>query len=208
MRQTELLQLLIDLLIGRSVKFGDFTLASGRKSKWYVDVRLTSMSAFGQRYIGQLGCMALTDAKWAPDFVGGLTLGADPVAYAIAHGSILEGSPIDAFTVRKERKDHGAGKQIEGVESVRGRKVVIIEDVVTTGGSALKAAEAVKAEGGDILGVLAVLDREEGGREAIERAGYHLRSLVTGAQLLARAKEKGLDSPNDDARQHVAQQLS
>src|SRR5690606_555698 len=110
---------------------------------------------------------AIGEAGWKPDSVGGLTLGADPVSYAVAYASQLAGMPIRAFTVRKEAKSHGTGKVIEGAfES--GDRVVVVEDVITTGGSALRAVESVRAAGGVVLGVLAVVDRGEGGREAIE----------------------------------------
>jgi orotate phosphoribosyltransferase len=123
------------------------------------------------------------------DAVGGLTLGADPISYAIAHTSALaaergEGELVRAFTVRKEPKQHGTGKLIEG-PFVRGDRVVVVEDVITTGGSALRAVEAVKAAGGHVVGVLALVDREEGGREAIEAAGLAVISLVPASALLA-----------------------
>ena len=118
-----------------------------------------------------------------PDSVGGLTLGADPISYAIAHASALAGSPVRAFTVRKEAKTHGTGKLIEGPFQA-GDRVVVIEDVITTGGSALKAIEAIAAAGGVVVGVLAVVDREEGGREAIEAAGHAVESLVGAREIV------------------------
>jgi orotate phosphoribosyltransferase len=179
---------LIALLADRSAKRGDFVLASGRRSSLYVDCRLTSMSPEGQLLIGRAGLAMLRDSGWPVDSVGGLTLGADPIAYAIAHASALEaeagvGGMIRAFTVRKEAKQHGTGKLIEGPFAA-GDKVVVVEDVITTGGSALKAVEAVRAAGGDVLGVLALVDREEGGREALEGAGLKVLRLVTASDLL------------------------
>jgi orotate phosphoribosyltransferase len=189
---------LTQLLAARSAKRGDFVLASGRRSSLYVDCRLTTMSPEGQRLIGRVGLDALRATGWTVDAVGGLTLGADPIAYAIAHASALAAesgtdpmgsSPegraplIRAFTVRKEAKQHGTGKLIEG-PFVAGDRVVIVEDVITTGGSALKAVDAVRAAGGEILGVLALVDREEGGREALEAAGLSVISLVTATQLV------------------------
>jgi orotate phosphoribosyltransferase len=194
---------LTHLLAARSAKRGDFVLASGRRSSLYVDCRLTTMSPEGQRLIGRVGLDALRATGWTVDAVGGLTLGADPIAYAIAHASALaaesgagpvgrapEGSApkggaplIRAFTVRKEAKQHGTGKLIEG-PFVAGDRVVIVEDVITTGGSALKAVDAVRAAGGEILGVLALVDREEGGREALEAAGLSVIALVTATQLV------------------------
>ena len=169
---------LAQLLREKSVELGSFTLASGRQSSYYVDARRTTMSARGLELIGELGAGVIRDAGWDVGLVGGLTLGADPVAYAIAVAS-RRGSPqLDAFTVRKEAKGHGARRQIEGCFQ-EGAKVVVVEDVITTGQSALRAIEAVTAAGGVVVGVLAVVDREEGGREAIERLGIPLRVLVS-----------------------------
>jgi orotate phosphoribosyltransferase len=111
-------------------------------------------------------------------------LGADPVAYAIARASVDAPPAMDAFTVRKQAKTHGTGRRIEGV-FVPGARTVVVEDVITTGGSALEAVAAVRAEGGKVVGVLAVVDREEGGRAAIEAAGLPVRALVTLTQLNA-----------------------
>lgn len=177
------------LLASRSAKRGDFVLASGRRSSLYVDCRLTTMSPEGQLLIGRAGLSALRASSWAFDSVGGLTLGADPISYAIAHASALahergEGVMVRAFTVRKEAKQHGTGKLIEG-PYVPGDRVVVVEDVITTGGSALKAVDAVRAAGGTVVGVLALVDREEGGREAIEAAGLTVLSLVSASSLLA-----------------------
>ena len=163
-------------------------LASGRRSSLYIDCRLTTMSPEGQLLIGRAALAALRDTGWPVDSVGGLTLGADPISYAIAHASALEdeagrGGMVRSFTVRKEAKQHGTGQRIEGPFR-SGDKVVVVEDVITTGGSALKAVEAIRAAGGEILGVLALVDREEGGREAIEAAGLTVISLVTATDLL------------------------
>lgn len=172
------------LLIERSIRRGDFVLASGARSSYYIDARLTTMSGAGQLLIGQLGLAALDEAGWHPAAVGGLTLGADPVSYAIAHAAALAGRTLDAFTVRKEAKAHGTGRRIEG-GFASGMSVVVIEDVVTSGESALRAIQEVEKEGGQVLGVLTVVDRQEGGRERIEDAGYSLVSLFTAEELLA-----------------------
>lgn len=174
---------LIALLKTRSVLHGDFLLASGRRSPHYVDCRRTTMHADGLALIGELGLAALRDAGWEAEAVGGLTLGADPVAYAIARASAGAPRPVNAFTVRKAAKTHGAGRRIEGCFEA-GMRVVIVEDVVTTGASALEAAGAVREAGGTVCGVLAVVDRGEGGREAIERGGYAVRALVALGELL------------------------
>jgi orotate phosphoribosyltransferase len=142
------------------------------------------MSPDGLALIGPLGLSALGEAGWFVEAVGGLTLGADPIAYAISYASAHTASPIRAFTVRKETKEHGTGKLIEGPYR-EGDRVAIVEDVITTGASALRAAEAVRAAGGSILGVLALVDREEGGREAIEEHGLSVVSLVTASAIVA-----------------------
>lgn len=176
---------LLDLLAQRSARRGTFTLASGKQSELYIDCRLTTMHPEGLTLIGALGLGAIVERGWTPDSVGGLTLGADPVSYAIAYASQLAGTPIRSFTVRKEAKTHGTGKLIEGPYTA-GDRVVVIEDVITTGGSALKAVDAIRAAGGTILGVLAVVDREEGGREAIEKAGLAVASLARASEIVAR----------------------
>lgn len=174
------------LLLERSVKRGSFTLASGQTSTYYIDCRLTTMSAEGQVLIGKLALAAIRGQGWAPDAVGGLTMGADPVAYAIAAASF--GSPpiIDAFSVRKNPKEHGTGRLIEG-NFVPGAKVVVVEDVITSGGSALRAIDAVRDQGGEVLGLLAVVDREGEavgeGRARIERAGVKVLALETASGL-------------------------
>lgn len=176
---------LLSLLAERSARRGQFTLASGRQSTLYVDARLTTMSPDGLALIGPLALAALRDAGWGVAAVGGLTLGADPVSYAIAYASALAGTPIRAFTVRKEAKAHGTGRLIEGPFQP-GDRVAVIEDVITTGGSALRAVEAIRAAGGEVAGVLALVDREEGGREALEAAGLAVISLARAADIVAR----------------------
>src|SRR6266566_6117779 len=138
-------QRLRDLLLARSVSRGDFTLASGRRSSFYIDARRTTMSGEGFALIGALGLDRLAARGWAPQAVGGLTLGADPVAYALAAAARSRGLPLDAFTVRKQAKTHGTGKRIEGCFTA-GTTVVIVEDVITTGGSAQEAIAAVESE--------------------------------------------------------------
>ena len=178
-------QNLKDLLMARSVQHGDFVLASGKRSPFYIDARLTTMSGEGLALIGALGLDRLAARGWAPRSVGGLTLGADPVAYALAAAARSRGLPLDAFTVRKQAKTHGTGKRIEGCFAA-GTPVVVVEDVITTGGSAHEAIVAVESEGGQVLGVLAVVDREEGGRAVLEQAGYAVEALVTASELLGK----------------------
>lgn len=175
----------MQLLATRSARLGEFTLASGARSNLYIDARMTAMSPEGLVLIGLLGIAEFAEAGWSPDSVGGLTLGADPVSYAIAYASALAGAPIRAFTVRKEAKAHGTGKLIEG-PFIPSDRVVIIEDVITSGGSALKAIGTVKSAGATIIGVLSLVDRNEGGRERIEAEGYTVRSLVHAGEITAR----------------------
>ena len=142
------------------------------------------MSPDGLALIGPLALAEIRRAGWPVDSVGGLTLGADPISYAIAYASAGDPPLIRAFTVRKEAKTHGTGRLIEGPYR-EGDRVVVIEDVITTGGSALRAAEAIRNSGGDIAGVLALVDREEGGRETLERAGLAVRSLALASEIVA-----------------------
>lgn len=174
---------LIRLLAERSVKRGQFTLASGKQSAYYIDARLTTMSPKGLSIIGPLALSTLRQSGWEIDAVGGLTLGADPISYAISYASADSVHPLRAFTVRKEAKSHGTGKTIEGPFK-EGDRVAVIEDVITTGGSALRAIEAVRGAKGTVAGVLALVDREEGGRQAIEAAGIPVISLVVVSQII------------------------
>ena len=177
-------QRLIALLAERSARRGQFTLASGRVSTLYIDARMTTMSPDGLALIGQLGLAEIAAAGWTPDAVGGLTLGADPISYAISYASSGTSAPVRSFTVRKATKSHGTGKLIEGPFNSSDR-VVVTEDVITTGSSALKAVEALKDAGARILGVLALVDREEGGREAIEREGLSVRVLASARAIVS-----------------------
>lgn len=176
---------LVTLLAERSARRGNFTLASGRQSTLYIDARLTTMSPDGLALIGPLGLSALRASGWSVTAVGGLTLGADPVSYAIAYASALAHQPLRAFTVRKEPKAHGTGRLVEGPFQA-GDRVALIEDVITTGGSALRAADAVRAAGGIVAGVLALVDREEGGREALLDAGLTVLALTRASEIVAR----------------------
>jgi orotate phosphoribosyltransferase len=175
---------LLSILAERSARRGQFTLASGRQSTLYIDARLTTMSPDGLTLIGPLALAALRDVDWRVQAVGGLTLGADPISYAIAYASAETASPLRAFTVRKEAKAHGTGRLIEGPFHA-GDRVAVIEDVITTGGSALRAVEAVRAAGGSVAGVLALVDREEGGRDALVSAGLPVVALARASDIVA-----------------------
>lgn len=176
-------QALLALLAERSARRGSFVLSSGRTSDLYIDARLTTMSPEGLRLIGKIGLATVRREFPGTMSVGGLTLGADPVAYTIARESAEEPDPIRAFTVRKAPKAHGTTQQIEGPFRP-GDHVVVIEDVITTGQSALKAVDVLRTAGARIQGVLAVVDREEGGREALEGAGLRVVALTRASQIL------------------------
>ncbi len=166
----------------RSFRLGDFELTSGVRSDYYIDCRTTTMHAHGQVLLGKVGLETIRSAGLRPDAIGGLTMGADPLAYAIAGESWRSGNPIHAFSVRKRAKRHGKGQLIEGCFEP-GARVIIVEDVITTGGSALRAAEAVNHARGEVLGVLGLVDREEGGVPALESAGLHTMVLFTASDL-------------------------
>ncbi len=181
--EATLLKRLRELLRERSVTRGDFVLASGKHSQYYIDARRTTMSGAGLAVIGPLGLGRIRTRGWRPTSVGGLTLGADPVAYAIALAAQAQGVALDAFSVRRQAKTHGTGRRIEGCFS-SGDAVVVVEDVITTGQSAGDAVAAIREAGGTVLGVLAVVDREEGGRDALEAAGVTVEALVAASDLL------------------------
>ncbi len=170
------------LLRQRSVRFGRFTLASGRTSDLYVDCKQTALTAEGHRLIGRLLLRRMPEGVRA---AGGLTLGADPLASALACVSAYEGRPVDAVIVRKEPKGHGTGRWVEHPGLPEGTKVVVLEDVITTGGSARKAIGRLRVEGFEPVLVLALVDREEGGKEAIEAEGLPVEALFTRRDLLA-----------------------
>ena len=176
---------LVRLLAARSARRGNFTLASGRQSSLYIDARLTTMTPEGQRLIGRLGLAAMRDAGWQPDAVGGLTLGADPIVAVVAALSHQQGGPpISAFIVRKEAKQHGTQQLVEGWRGQPGDPVVIAEDTCTTGGSLIRAIEQATAAGMKVIAAICLVDREEGGREAIEKyCPFH--ALFTARELLA-----------------------
>ena len=167
---TDARQQLIEYISADAVFHGDFTLTSGKKATYYVDLRRVSLDHRVAPLIGQVMIDLIQDV---PDVaaVGGMTMGADPVAAAVLHQGAARGLAYDAFVVRKEPKDHGRGKQVEGPE-LAGKRVIVLEDTSTTGGSPLAAIEALKKVGAEIAGVAVVVDRNTGAREIIEAAGY------------------------------------
>jgi orotate phosphoribosyltransferase len=167
---------LMELIRANALKIGQFTLASGKQASFYLDCRQVTLDSRGANLIAQ-GMLELMGSD-LPDAVGGMAIGADPITAAIITLAGQRETPLSGFIVRKEAKAHGRGRDVEGpVEA--GQKVVIVEDVVTTGGSSLKAIERVEAVGLQVQEVLAIVDRLEGGREAFQQRGYKLRSLFT-----------------------------
>jgi len=176
------------LLVERSVRLGDFTLAGGARSMYYVDARRTTMSAEGQVLVGKLAWTLVGQRSLGITHVGGLTMGADPVAYAIAHQSWLDGHPVDAFSVRKQAKEYGLGQRIEGGLPEDAR-CLVVEDAMTSGGSTMKAITAVRAHGATVAAVLTLVDREEGAGAVMEAEGIPVFALFTGGELLEAAQE-------------------
>ena len=160
---------LIEHIANEAVFHGDFTLTSGKKATYYVDLRKVSLDHRVAPLIGQV-MLDLIAAVPDVSAVGGMTMGADPIATAVLHQGAARGLSYDAFVVRKEPKDHGRGKQVEGPD-VAGKRVIVLEDTSTTGGSPLKAIEALRAAGAEVAAVAVVVDRDTGAREVIEAAG-------------------------------------
>jgi orotate phosphoribosyltransferase len=178
------------IIANRSFGRGEVTLASGRKSDFYFNLKPTMLNPEGAALLAELTFDALKDGKF--DYIGGLEMGAVPIAGAIAQLSWINAHPISAFFVRKKPKDYGAKAQVEGLtkdETLKGKRIVIVEDVTTTGGSALKAAEAIRESGGEVALVLTMVDREEGAVEAFKEAGLPFKSLFKASEFL-----------NDDAK--------
>lgn len=176
-----------DILCRESVQLGDFTLVSGAKSSVYVDAKLTTCLPEAMPLAGRVFLRKIEERGWFPEAVGGLTLGADPISFAIARESIDQaGRPIRAFVVRKETKKHGMGRFIEGLENPSGRSVVIIDDVCTKGGSTAQAIEKAKEAGMHVLGAICLVDRQQGAAELLqEKFGCALASIFRLAELLA-----------------------
>ena len=167
---TDAKQQLIAHISADAVFHGDFTLTSGKKATYYVDLRTVSLDHRVAPLIGQVMLDLIAEVHDV-DAVGGMTMGADPIAAAVLHQGAARGLAYDAFVVRKEPKDHGRGRQVEGPE-LEGKRVIVLEDTSTTGGSPLAAIEALKKVGAEIAAVAVVVDRNTGAREKIEAAGY------------------------------------
>lgn len=175
---------LAGLLLELSYREGDFTLTSGKKSDYYFDCKQTALHPEGSYLVGRLFVEMLKDFDCKG--VGGMTLGADPLVSSVTVVSHLEGLSMPGFIIRKKSKGHGTNQYLEGMANFEeGDRVVLLEDVCTTGGTLITAAQRVRDAGLEIAGVLAVLDREEGGREKLAEAGMELHSIFTRAELLA-----------------------
>lgn len=180
---------LVEIVRDKSFQVGpEMRLASGRTSTFYFNMKPTMLDPEGAHLIATLILEQLTADGVAADLVGGLELGAVPIASAVAAVSHAAGRPLRAFLVRKQAKEHGTKSLVEGLlrgETLAGKRVVIVEDVTTTGGSSIKAAAAVRAEGGDVVRVVTVVDRQEGADEAFRAAGLALRPLLTMSDFVA-----------------------
>ncbi len=178
-------QELIRMICEKSFKYSDkpvFKLASGGLSSFYVNCKPTTLSPRGMFLVGHLVFEAVKDVN--PDGVGGLTFGADPIAVAAAFASELNHQPIKAFSIRKTLKDHGIVNWVEG-DMAKGERVAIIEDVVTTGGSTIQAIERARAMGLDVVKVVTLIDRQEGGMENIRKLVPDVAAIITREALMA-----------------------
>jgi len=185
----DLKEQLKQILLEKSVRTGQFTLASGKTSDLYIDCRVTAMDALGAQLVGKVGWQAvkdyLSESHQSVDSIGGMTMGADPISLSVGMSSAQDDpeQALRIFTVRKEPKGHGQGRQIEG-NFQAGDEIVIVDDVITTGGSTLKAVDVVEAAGGKVKFALVLVDRQEGGREAIESRGIPVIALYSREDLL------------------------
>ncbi len=175
---------LIELILEKAFKYSEepvFKLVSGRVSNYYFNCKAVALHPEGMHLIGNLIFEMIKDLGIKG--IGGLTLGADPIAYAVAYTSFLKGNPIEAFIVRKTPKSHGTMQLIEG-NVKKGDRVVIVDDVITTGKSTIEAITKAKEEGLEVVKVIAFIDRQEGGREAIEALGYKVDSVITRDEVM------------------------
>lgn len=178
------------ILLDKSVRTGTFTLASGKESDLYIDCRVTTLDPVGANLVGEIGWAAVREKIQSEglkiDAIGGMTMGADPISLAVGMTSarLNPDEMLQVFTVRKEPKGHGRGKQIEG-NFKEGDTIIVVDDVITTGGSTLKAIDAIERDGGKVAFALVLVDREEGGREAIEARGIPVLALYSRSTLLS-----------------------
>ncbi len=175
-------ELLLPMLATKAYRHGTFTLASGRTSHHYVNCKPVSLSGTG---LALLGALMLEEIETAATAVAGLTLGADPLVSAVALQAALAGRDLDALIVRKEAKGHGTGAWLEGPLPESGSVITVLEDVVTTGGSSLKAVKQLREAGYTVNRVVTIVDRQEGGLAAMNAAGLELRSLFLLEEIAA-----------------------
>jgi len=185
---------LANLLRAKSLVRGEFTLSSGKKSSYYLDCKLTTLDPEGALLTGHAILELLDEMGLKPDAIGGLSMGADPLVTATGVVSAIQKRPLAGFLVRKEAKKHGRQRQIEGLENPRGKKVVIIDEVCTSGGSTQEAIDATEREGCEVIAVISLVDREEGGSDAL-RAKYNYRSIFTARELLRESTQPASTAP-------------
>ena len=179
---------LLQLLAAQAYRHGEFTLASGRSSHHYVNCKPVSLSGVGLALLGRL---MLEQVEPGAVAVAGLTLGADPLVSAVAMRAALDGRQLDALIVRKQAKGHGTGAWLEGPLPAAGSRITVLEDVVTTGGSSLQAVEQLRQAGYLVERVVTIVDRQEGGLEALQAAQLELRSLYLLEEVAAMAADQG-----------------
>lgn len=171
---------LVEIVKARSFQEGpEVRLASGKTSTFYFNMKPTMLDPEGARLIADLVIAELADTE--VDLIGGLEMGAVPIAAAVAAVSDVRGRPVGAFFIRKQAKEHGTQSLVEGLvrgDSMKGKRVVIVEDVTTTGGSAMKAAEVLRSEGAEIVRVITIVDREDGAAEAFAEAGMNFAPIL------------------------------
>jgi orotate phosphoribosyltransferase len=190
---------LADLLRTKSLVRGEITLSSGQKSHYYLDCKLTTLDPEGALLTGYCVLELVDEMQLLPDAIGGLSMGADPVVSAAIVVSQIERRPLPGFLVRKEAKKHGRQKQLEGLEKPAGSRVVIVDEVCTTGGSTQEAIDAAEREGCEVIAVISLVDREEGGSEKL-RAKYNYRSVFTARELLQESPQSANSGPDAASR--------
>ena len=173
---------LLALIAELAVVHGTVTLSSGLEADHYVDLRRITLGSRSAPLVGRVMLDLLSENDIEADAVGGLTMGADPVAAAVLHAAAAAGRCVDAFVVRKEGKAHGLQRRIEGPD-VAGRRVVAVEDTSTTGGSVLTAVEALREAGAEVVAVAVIVDRDTGAREAVEAEGLRYLSAFSSSEL-------------------------